>query len=736
MANEFRHIVGMRVDAGTYESTTSRIESWAKNGEARYVCVSNVHMAMETVDSPAFKEIVNSSDLVTSDGMPLVWMLKRLGLPKAERVYGPTLVLHVCQMAEANGLSIGLYGGTDESLDTFKSFLNQHYPTLKVPFSWAPPFRPLTPEEDDWAVEQIASSQVDILFVGIGCPKQERWMHAHRTSIKAVQLGVGAAFDFHSGSVKQAPSWMQNAGLEWLFRLTMEPGRLWRRYVLLNPRFMARAVWQLLGRKLLPAVAILLLSLLLASFTLPPQASTYWVKQNHPAASDANPGTEDLPWKTIGAAMGNTLGPGDQLFIGQGLYRESIRPLRGGNDALSRILIAGIEGEQVIVSGANLYGVPERISTGSWRIANYNPLDYYGDDELYYREMVIADGKVLKPVFNRSDVGPGTFFVDPISREILFQTSTNIPPIVELANRSRLFKPGARDQDCGVEDSPGWIEVRNITFRHAANPAQYGALCPGSQGSVFRNVHVEWTNGVGIRLVGRQHSITASSSNHNGQAGINGTCSDCSLLQTETSYNNWRGHDPFWEAGGGKWIGSNNMVVRNLIAKGNDGPGIWFDGDNRDISVTHSLLDSNLVAGVFLELNSTPALIDHVTVQNTRRDGWSGAGILVQATHGITITNSKIMDNDGAGIWFRADERGPGGYNSIAFNSFSGNVRIPGQDRADIQIEAPDLINLCSNRIVDNLPEESVSTHIQVESPSEVIDSEDVTDLYCLVSYQ
>ncbi len=132
-------------------------------------------------------------------------------------------------------------GGTDESLDTFKSFLNQHYPTLKVPFSWAPPFRPLTPEEDDWAVEQIASSQVDILFVGIGCPKQERWMHAHRTSIKAVQLGVGAAFDFHSGSVKQAPSWMQNAGLEWLFRLTMEPGRLWRRYVLLNPRFMARA---------------------------------------------------------------------------------------------------------------------------------------------------------------------------------------------------------------------------------------------------------------------------------------------------------------------------------------------------------------------------------------------------------------------------------------------------------------------------------------------------------------
>ena len=165
-------------------------------------------------------------------------------------------------------------------------------------------------------------------------------------------------------------------------------------------------------------------------------------------------------------------------------------------------------------------------------------------------------------------------------------------------------------------------------------------------------------------------------------------------------------------------------------------PGIWFDGDNRDISVTHSLLDSNLVAGVFLELNSTPALIDHVTVQNTRRDGWSGAGILVQATHGITITNSKIMDNDGAGIWFRADERGPGGYNSIAFNSFSGNVRIPGQDRADIQIEAPDLINLCSNRIVDNLPEESVSTHIQVESPSEVIDSEDVTDLYCLVSYQ
>ena len=737
MGNNFRHIVGMRVDAGTYASTTSRIEAWAKNGESRYVCVSNVHMAMETVDSPSFKEIVNSSDIVTSDGMPLVWMLRRLGLPEAQRVYGPTLVLHVCQMAEANGLSIGLYGGTDKSLTTFTSFLKQHYPKLNVSFSWAPPFRPLTDEEDEWVVDKIASANVDILFVGIGCPKQERWMHAHRSSINAVQLGVGAAFDFHSGSVKQAPTWMQKAGLEWLFRLAMEPARLWRRYVLLNPRFMARAVWQLVGRKQLPTTAVVLLFLLIASFTTPTQTSTFWVKQNHPAASDANPGTEDLPWKTIGAAMGReTLQPGDQLWIGEGVYRESIRPPRGGRDADSRILIAGMEGERVIVSGADVYGKPEAVSSQTWKISSYNPLDYYGDDALYFREMVVANGIVLQPVFHHSDLFPGSFFVDPLKREIIIHVASEEAPIVELARRGRLFKPGIPDESCGDPTSPGWIEVRNITFKHAANSAQFGALCPGSQGTIFRNVHVEWTNGVGIRLMGKEHTVIASSSNHNGQAGINGTCSHCSLLQSETNFNNWRNHDPFWEAGGGKWIASDNLVIRNLVSKGNDGPGIWFDGDNKNISLTYSLLDSNLVAGAFFELNSTPAFVDHVTIRRTRREGWSGAGILIQATSGISISNSSFEHNDGAGIWMREDERASGGFNSIQSNSFVDNVRQPGQDRADVQISAPTLINLCSNRISDLQPEESVSMFVEIESLSQTLDAQDVSDLICLVNYE
>ena len=141
MDSTSRHIVGMRVDAGTYESTTEQIAEWAERREARYVCVANVHMAMETVDSLAFRNIVNSADRVTSDGMPLVWMLRRLGIQQAERVYGPTLVLHVCKMAESMGYPIGLYGGTEESLSTFKSFLAENYPRLKVAYSWAPPFR-------------------------------------------------------------------------------------------------------------------------------------------------------------------------------------------------------------------------------------------------------------------------------------------------------------------------------------------------------------------------------------------------------------------------------------------------------------------------------------------------------------------------------------------------------------------------------------------------------------------
>jgi N-acetylglucosaminyldiphosphoundecaprenol N-acetyl-beta-D-mannosaminyltransferase len=237
----------MRVDAGTYASMADRIVEWGSHNESRYVCVANVHMVMETVDSTEFRSVVNGADLVTSDGVPLVWALRALGIRDAERVYGPSLVLEICARAEQRGISIALYGGTPDRLEAFKGVLARAYPRLVVAAAIAPPFRPLTPEEDRDHTAQLAASGAGITFVGIGCPKQERWMAAHRGRIPTTMVGVGAAFDFHSGAVRQAPPVLQRLGLEWLFRLVMEPRRLWKRYLKHNPRFVLQFARQLLG---------------------------------------------------------------------------------------------------------------------------------------------------------------------------------------------------------------------------------------------------------------------------------------------------------------------------------------------------------------------------------------------------------------------------------------------------------------------------------------------------------
>lgn len=236
-AAETHHLLGMRVEATDYAGATAQVVRWAREAASRYVCLANVHMVMEAHDDPAFRTVVNGADLVATDGVPLVWALKALGVPRATRVYGPDLTLHVCAAAADAGLPIALYGGTPESLDAFVRFLHARFPGLEVACRIAPPFRPPTPEEDAADTAALAASGARIVFVGIGCPKQERWMAAHRGRIPAVMLGVGAAFDFHAGRVRQAPAWMQHAGLEWLFRLAMEPRRLWRRYARHNPRF-------------------------------------------------------------------------------------------------------------------------------------------------------------------------------------------------------------------------------------------------------------------------------------------------------------------------------------------------------------------------------------------------------------------------------------------------------------------------------------------------------------------
>lgn len=243
-----RAILGMRVHATSYADAVMRIKDWALRRESRYVCEAPVAMVMEAYDVPEYRRIINEADLVTPGGMPIVWVMRLLGVRKQPRVYGPNLMLHLCAYAAQNNLSIGLYGGSPSALNRLASELKRRYESLKIAYAYSPPFRPLTPDEDQDVCRQIEQSGVQILFVGLGCPKQERWMAQHKPRLPMVMFGVGAAFDFISGEKPWAPAWMQRFGLEWLYRLITEPRRLWFRYLWHNPRFTCLVAIQLLRR--------------------------------------------------------------------------------------------------------------------------------------------------------------------------------------------------------------------------------------------------------------------------------------------------------------------------------------------------------------------------------------------------------------------------------------------------------------------------------------------------------
>jgi len=213
---------------------------------AFYICVANVHMTMEAADNPKLAAIVNNAALVTPDGVPLVWGLKLLGLKDATRVYGPELTERLCAHAAEKGIPVGFYGGAASVLEAMVAKLKLKYPSLQVPYAYSPPFRKLISEEDEDVLKTIRQSGVKILFVGLGCPKQEHWMAEHTDRLPMPLLGVGAAFDFIAGKKKSAPSWMKRIGLEWLFRLLSEPRRLWYRYLYHNPRFVILFLLQLL----------------------------------------------------------------------------------------------------------------------------------------------------------------------------------------------------------------------------------------------------------------------------------------------------------------------------------------------------------------------------------------------------------------------------------------------------------------------------------------------------------
>jgi N-acetylglucosaminyldiphosphoundecaprenol N-acetyl-beta-D-mannosaminyltransferase len=240
-------VTGVNINETSYMLAAQQVLIWASAAESRIVFAANVHMLMEAWDAADYRNVVNSADLVTPDGMPLVWMMRLKGQKDQQRVYGPTLMLHVLEAAARENVSVGFYGSSPEILRSLLARMQTRFPSLKVAYSFSPPFQEISREQDAGIVERINASSVRILFVGLGCPKQEKWMAEHRGRVNAVMLGVGAAFDFHAGVKSQAPSWMQKMGLEWLFRFAAEPRRLWRRYLYHNPRFVFLAILDLLG---------------------------------------------------------------------------------------------------------------------------------------------------------------------------------------------------------------------------------------------------------------------------------------------------------------------------------------------------------------------------------------------------------------------------------------------------------------------------------------------------------
>lgn len=244
-----KSVLGMRVDATSYADAARRIVGWARAGRSSYVCVANVHMTMETIDSEPYRRVVNGADIVTPDGRPLVWALRWLGVEGASQVRGADLISHVVERAARENVPVGLYGGTEEALDALVPALEERFPGVEIACRISPPFRPLTAEEDEAYVREISASGAGVLLVGLGCPKQEIWMSEHLGRVPAAMVGVGAAFDFFSGRARQAPRWMQSAGLEWAYRFAKEPRRLWKRYLKHNPRFAAMFAAQYTGLK-------------------------------------------------------------------------------------------------------------------------------------------------------------------------------------------------------------------------------------------------------------------------------------------------------------------------------------------------------------------------------------------------------------------------------------------------------------------------------------------------------
>jgi N-acetylglucosaminyldiphosphoundecaprenol N-acetyl-beta-D-mannosaminyltransferase len=242
------NILGVGISAINLQQAVAEIERWIGSGDAQYVNVCTVHTVMECQNDTRLRRIVNASGLSTPDGMPLVWLSRLHGNRDADRVYGPDLMLALGDRTQATARRHFFYGGAPGVADLLVRKLQARFPALVVAGTYSPPFRPVDSHEDREVLAAINAAAADIVWVGLGTPKQDYWVAQHRSLLSApVLIAVGAAFDFHAGLLRQAPRWMQRSGLEWLFRLMQEPRRLAFRYLVYNPLFILRVALQLAG---------------------------------------------------------------------------------------------------------------------------------------------------------------------------------------------------------------------------------------------------------------------------------------------------------------------------------------------------------------------------------------------------------------------------------------------------------------------------------------------------------
>lgn len=245
------NVIGSPVTAAPFNDQIEMMLTWASSHESKVVCVANVHMLTEAYWHPEFAAVLKSADIVTPDGMPLVWMMRLMGARDQNRVAGMDILLSLCKLASQRNISIFFLGSEATILEKMRTKLEHEFSDLQIAGMEPLPFRPLTPAEDDAIIQKIHESGAGLVLVSLGCPKQEYWMNQHKDKIQAVMIGLGGVFPVLAGIQKRAPLWMRNAGLEWFYRLIQEPRRLWSRYINTIPPFIWLALKQLLTSKLI-----------------------------------------------------------------------------------------------------------------------------------------------------------------------------------------------------------------------------------------------------------------------------------------------------------------------------------------------------------------------------------------------------------------------------------------------------------------------------------------------------